>query len=106
MFSGYGFAQVSVEPTYEKQGDIVSVTTYYEDGSVKEQGFYKDKKLHGEWSKFNRNGDKIILASYDNGRKVGTWMYVNNGVLTQVDYQENKIASVYEWNNKTRVAIN
>ena len=34
-----------VEPTYEKAGDMVKATYYYQDGSIKEQGFFKDKKL-------------------------------------------------------------
>ncbi len=41
LFSFAGFAQDTNEPTYEKQGDLVAVTNYYEDGSVKEEGFYK-----------------------------------------------------------------
>ena len=31
-----------VEPTYEKAGDMVKATYYYQDGSIKEQGFFKD----------------------------------------------------------------
>ena len=72
MFVSSLYAQeTKVEPTYEKEGDLVSVTTYYEDGSVKEIGFYKDKKLHGEWTKFSEDGKKIARAHYNNGNKVG-----------------------------------
>lgn len=106
LFSFAGFAQDTNEPTYEKQGDLVAVTNYYEDGSVKEEGFYKDKKLHGEWNKFNQDGEKIAKAQYDNGVKTGTWMFLENEVLTEVKYTDNKIASVYKWNADNKVAIN
>jgi antitoxin component YwqK of YwqJK toxin-antitoxin module len=105
LFSFASFAQDTNEAKYEKQGDLVAVTTYYEDGSIKEQGFYKDKKLHGEWSMFNREGIKITKANYTNGKKSGTWMFLNNGVLTEVNYSDNRISGVHEWNKESNVAI-
>lgn len=105
--SSLAFAQNStVESTYEKDGGLVAVTTYHEDGSVKETGFYKNKKLHGEWAKFNQEGVKVARAYYTNGKKTGKWMFLNNGVLTEVDYDNNKITNVYEWNNNDNVVIN
>ena len=106
LFSCAGFAQETVKPTYEKHGDLVAVTTYYEDGSIKEEGFYKDKKLHGEWNKFNHEGDKIVKAQYDNGVKTGIWMFLENGILTEVKYSDNKIANVYKSNVDNKKAIN
>ena len=102
----FSFAQESkVESTFEQEGNLVAVTTYYEDGSVKEKGFYKDKKLHGEWTKFDENGVKIVRAFYENGKKTGKWMFLNDGVLTEVDYVENRIASTYTWNKENSVVI-
>lgn len=103
LCAGFSFAQ---ESTYSKEGNLVAVTHYYEDGSVKETGFYKDQKLHGEWVKFNEEGIKITRAHYDNGEKVGKWMFLNDGVLTEVDYQNNEIANVYTWNSENNVVIN
>ena len=100
-----GFAQNINEPQYEKQGDLVAVTTYYEDGSIKEQGFYKDQKLHGEWNMYNVEGIKITKANYENGEKSGTWMFLKNGVVTEVNYENNKIASFHKWNQESKVAI-
>ena len=95
--------QVQVEPTYELKGDLVAVTTYYEDGAVKEEGFYKDKLLHGEWNMYNKEGDKIARASYEMGKKNGKWMFLNDGILTEVDYQNNKITNVHEWNKNQNI---
>lgn len=99
------FAQNTNEVSYEKQGDLVAVTTYYENGSIKEQGFYKNKKLHGEWNMYNQDGIKIAKAYYTNGKKSGTWMFLKNGIVTEVNYDENnKIADVHKWNEEA-VAI-
>lgn len=90
LFTSAGFAQNDkAESTYEKQGDLVAVTNYYENGSVKEQGFYKDKKLHGEWKMYNQEGVLIVKAYYANGKKTGKWLFIKDGVLTEVDYSGN-----------------
>lgn len=102
----YAQQVVDVKPTYELKGDLVAVTTYYEDGAVKEEGFYKDKKLHGEWNMYNREGDKIARASYDNGQKTGKWIFLNDGILTEVDYEDNRITNVQKWNKDQNIAIN
>lgn len=100
LISGIGFAQDNtVKSTYERSGDLVTVTNYYEDGSIKEQGFYKDKKLHGEWKKYDSEGTLVVRAHYFNGEKTGKWMFLNDNTLTEVDYQDNKVASVHEWNS-------
>ncbi len=98
LISGLSFAQEAQENTYEKAGDLVAVTTYYADGSVKEKGYFKDKKPHGEWIMYNQDGVRVVRAHYENGEKVGKWMFMNNNVLTEVDYQDNRVASVHKWN--------
>ncbi len=91
LFTSIGFSQNNkVESTYEKQGNLVAVTNYYDNGSVKEQGFYKDKKLHGEWKMYNQEGVLIVTAHYENGKKTGKWVFLKDGVLTEVDYSKNE----------------
>ena len=101
--TGLIFAQ---ETTYKKEGGLVAVTHYYENGNVKETGFYKNKKLHGEWTKYNKKGIKVVRAYYNDGKKTGKWMYSLDGVLTEVDYESNKIVNVYTWNKDDRIAVN
>ena len=58
LCSGIIYAQQDqVEPTYELNGDLVAVTTYYEDGAVKEEGFYKDKPLSKSYSRSSVSSD-------------------------------------------------
>ena len=105
LFLSVGFSQNDkIESTYEKQGNLVAVTNYYEDGSIKEKGFYKDKKLHGEWKMYNQEGVLIVKAYYENGKKTGKWLFLKDGVLTEVDYSNNKVSQVHEWNSKKSIA--
>ena len=98
------FAQNNVvKPTYAVDGDLVAVTNYYDNGEIMEQGFYKDKKLHGEWVKYDKSGKKITKAFYSDGIKTGKWMFLNDGKLTEVIYKENKIASVINVTNDKKI---
>lgn len=98
------FAQDKPEPRFEKDGDLIKGTFYYEDGSIKQKGTYKNRKLHGEWVSYNQRGEKEAIAQYAFGDKTGKWFFWHDGQLTEVHYDENKIASVisresdYKWN--------
>ena len=78
-----GYAQEK-EPTFIAEGDLVKATYYYEDGSIKTQGFFKDKKVTGEWIRFDIDGKKTQLAFYENGKKVGAhrWNLLTNTTTT------------------------
>ncbi len=96
-------AQVS--PTYEKADDLVKATYFYEDGKIKEQGFFKGKKLEGTWVTFDKKGNKTAIAHYESGRKVGKWFLWENETLKEIDYKDNKIANVQTWKGETALAI-
>lgn len=96
------FAQ-EVKPSFEKQGDLIKGTFYYEDGSVRQEGTYKDGKLHGQWISFDQNGKKIALAKYEEGNKSGKWFFWNSDQLTEVDYDNNQIADVTSYKNTTSI---
>ncbi|MFY9243387.1 MAG: nicotinic acid mononucleotide adenyltransferase [Polaribacter sp.] len=100
-----GYAQEK-QTTFEAEGDLVKATYYYEDGSVKTQGFFKDKKLSGEWTSYDKSGNKVQLAYYDNGKKVGKWFVWTNESLKEINYENNSIASVYVWKSDSKVAFN
>ena len=93
-------------PTYEAVGDQVKATYYYEDGSVFRQGFFKDQKLTGLWTQFDQKGNKVMVGHYKAGKKVGTWFQWKGNVLRQINYDNNKIASVSNWREDTKVAVN
>lgn len=91
-------ANNAMNPSYEKVGDLVKVTTFYETGEVKEQGFYDaDKKLTGKWLQFDKQGKKITVAHYYKGVKVGKWFVWKGDKLLELDYEASRIASVNEW---------
>ena len=87
------------ETEYKQKGELVEVTIYYEDGKIKEKGYYKNKKLHGEWNKFDKDGVKITKAFYTNGKKTGTWIFLSEGKLIEFVYEEHRIAVVTELKN-------
>ncbi|WP_378179264.1 toxin-antitoxin system YwqK family antitoxin [Aquimarina sp. SS2-1] len=106
LFSGVMMAQ-NAKPTFEKQGDIIKGTYFYENGEIRQQGFYnKEGKLHGEWKSFDRTGKKIALGQYQNGIKTGKWFFWENEKLSEVNYSKNTIASVTTWSNKSDVVVN
>lgn len=94
------------QPTYERSGDLVKATYYYEDGSIEKQGYFKNKKLTGEWTQFDKKGNKVAIGHYKDGKKVGKWFIWNKDLLTEINYENNVIASVNTWKQDTRVAVN
>ncbi|MCF4100313.1 nicotinic acid mononucleotide adenyltransferase [Gillisia sp. M10.2A] len=88
-----------VKPSFEKQGELIKGTFYYEDGSIRQEGTYKDGKLHGEWISYDANGKKIALAQYEEGNKTGKWFFWSADKLTEVDYNDNQIADVTSYTN-------
>jgi len=105
LMSTIVFAQEK-EPKFEKFGDLVKATYYNEDGKISVQGFFKDKKLTGEWVRFDNQGNKTKIAYYKDGKKVGKWFVWNNESLKEINYNNNVIVSVNTWKSETRVAVN
>ncbi|WP_341482117.1 nicotinic acid mononucleotide adenyltransferase [Christiangramia crocea] len=91
------------EPEFKKQGELIKGTFYYEDGSIRQEGTYKDGKLHGQWVSYDQNGEKTTIAYYNKGEKEGKWFFWNGDQLTEVDYENNRIASVRNWETKNSI---
>ncbi len=89
-----------IKPTFEKQGKLIKGTFYFEDGSVSQEGTYKDGKLHGEWFSYDQNGKMIASANYNEGKKTGKWLFWSSNQLTEVDYNNNAIAEVVKYDYK------
>lgn len=86
-----------INPTFEKHGELIKGTFYYEDGSIKQEGTYKNGKLHGQWVSYGQDGEKNALAQYEEGNKTGKWFFWNDDLLTEVDYNKNIIAEVRKY---------
>ena len=99
-----GFAQ-KIEPTFKAENDLVKATYFYNNGSIKTQGYFKNKKLTGEWVRFDKTGNKTQLAYYAEGKKVGKWFVWSDEALKEINYNNNAIASVNVWKPDTKLAI-
>lgn len=87
----------NIKKELKKKGDLIEATFYYESGEVAQKGFYKNGKLHGEWIAFDQNGNKKAIGKYAAGIKTGKWFFWDGDLLSEVDFQENRIASVNKW---------
>ena len=106
LMSGVILAQnEEIKPKFEKQGELIKGTFYYEDGSVRQEGTYKDGKLHGEWISYDQTGKKTAIAQYAFGTKDGQWFFWDSDKLTEVNYDNNVIASVDTWENRGSLVI-
>jgi len=98
------FGQQERELKLNDDANVIDVTYYHDNGVVSQTGSYTlDGKLQGNWLSFNAAGEKVVSANYDNGKKVGKWFYWSNKTLKEVDYSNNAIASVNEWNKSNMV---
>lgn len=107
LISVVSFAQQERDLKFNDTKDLIEVTYYHDNGAVSQTGAYTlDGKLQGEWLSYNTEGKKQVSANYDNGKKVGKWFFWKDTTLKEVDYDNNAIASVSEWEVKTPVADN
>lgn len=99
------FAQQG-EPTFEKEGNKVKATYFHANGEISQQGYFVDQKLDGEWKMFNKDGQKIAMGNYDMGAKTGKWLFWEGDVKKEVNFDNNKIASVSQTKAKSSVVVN
>jgi antitoxin component YwqK of YwqJK toxin-antitoxin module len=95
----------NIKPKYEIDNQLVKATYYYDNGNVKQEGSYKDGKLHGKWVAYNEDGTKQAMGEYANGEKCGKWFVWSGSVLNEVDYSNSRIAEVKKW-SKDAIAVN
>jgi len=95
----------NIAPKHEIENQVIKSTYYYDNGNVKQTGFYKDGKLHGSWVAYNEDGTKQSMGEYDNGQKTGKWFFWTGATLNEVDYSNSRIADIKKWSNNP-VAVN
>lgn len=105
LFSATVLAQ-DVKPKFEKQGNLIKGTYFHDNGVVSQQGLYKEGKLHGEWKSYDTTGKKIAMGQYEKGAKTGKWFFWSADKLSEVNYDNNKIADVTTWTGKNNVVVN
>lgn len=105
VFSLTMFAQQE-KPILEKSGDMVKATYKNNEGVIIQQGFFKDGKPHGEWVAYNDKGEKIAIATYSEGKKVGTWFFYDANKLHEVNFENNVAVSNNSWVSTKTLATN
>ncbi|KAF2520164.1 membrane-binding protein [Flavobacterium salilacus subsp. salilacus] len=103
MLSAGMLSAQEIKPKYEIESQMVKATYYYDNGNIKQQGFYKDGKLHGKWVAFNENGTKQSIGEYANGVKTGKWFFWSDATLSEVDYTDSRIADIKRWSREAVV---
>jgi antitoxin component YwqK of YwqJK toxin-antitoxin module len=102
MLSGVFYAQ-EVKPKFEVVDNMVKAIYYFDNGQIKQEGFYLEGKLHGKWISYTENGAKQTMGEYENGAKVGKWFFWNTNALKEVDFVINKIEEVKSWSSEAIV---
>ena len=62
---------------------------YYDNGSLKQVGLYKDDKKSGRWSFYNKNGLMRSSGIFENDRQCGEWKFFCSGILDSIGYYHN-----------------
>lgn len=102
LVSSLSFAQ-EVKPKFQVVDQMVKATYYYDNGQVKQEGYYLDGKLHGKWVAFNEDGSKQSIGEYNKGAKSGKWFFWNENSLNEVDFTDSRIAEVKKWSKDVLV---
>ena len=79
-------------------GEMFEVTIYYDNGNIMQHGFLsKDLQLHASWESYYDDGRKKCYATYNEGIKVGIWYYWYDNKITKVEYENNSVISVEDF---------
>ena len=90
LFTTLAFAQKERTLTLNKETNQIDVVYYHDNGQVSQTGSYTaDGKLEGEWISYDNAGEVLVKAYYKNGKKVGKWIHVVDGIVKEVDYSKN-----------------
>ena len=57
----------------ERTDSLIVDKTFFDNGNLKHQRFYKDGKADGKWTHYYKNGNVWIEGNYKNGIHVGLW---------------------------------
>ena len=99
------FAQQEREVKLSEDKNLIEVVYHHENGAISQKGTYNlQGELHGVWESFAEDGSKLTSGTYANGKKNGKWFFWSNQTLREVDYNNNAIASVQEWQEGTKLA--
>lgn len=105
MFSVALYAQEN-KPSFEKAGDMVKATYFHDNGTVAQEGYYLNDKLHDQWKMFDEGGNKIAMGQYHMGKRTGKWFFWNEKGIKEVHFVDNKVVNVVEHNSSKSIVVN
>ena len=98
LITSVSFSQANKKSTYFLDANVIEATIFHDNGTVAQTGFYtKENKLTGEWVSYDLKGNKTAVAQYNNGEKVGAWVFYDGDIKREVNYDESRIAKVTTW---------
>ena len=104
LAASWAYSQEKVEKKYNKETNLVEATYYHDNGMVSQVGTFNTAgKLHGEWTSYNTQGEKVAVGTYENGLRTGKWYFWADDTLREVEFNNNQIASVTEEPNTTGI---
>ncbi|MEN1783662.1 MAG: nicotinic acid mononucleotide adenyltransferase [Bacteroidota bacterium] len=103
LFSMASHAQ-DTKPVLERVGNMMKATYYHDNGTIAQTGHLLKGKLHGTWFMYAADGKKIASGKYVNGLREGKWFFWQGAILKEVDFENNKIAAVKNWDRYEVVA--
>jgi antitoxin component YwqK of YwqJK toxin-antitoxin module len=104
ILTAAGFSQSN--PKLEASGAVVKATYYHDNGQIAQEGVFKNGKLDGKWVSFNEDGSKKSIGEYTEGNKTGKWFFWNGAKLSEVDYQNSRVAYVKTWQQQAPLVQN
>jgi len=72
---------------------------YYENGQLKEEPSYKNRKKHGKWFRYFPDGEISGVREFANGKRVGEWVdyYRKDEIAFQGIYKDDKKDGPWIW---------
>ena len=97
----------TVNKTQSVEGnDLIKVKYFHDNGALSQEGFFNKKGLlDGVWKSYDENGKKLCVGTYNNGVKVGKWMFWQKNILKEVDFVDNAIVNIKSWKEDYTLAI-
>jgi antitoxin component YwqK of YwqJK toxin-antitoxin module len=92
---------------YTYENGLIAFQTLDALDRVVETGFFLDGRPHGNWVRYDENGEITAQASYIFGNKEGRWMVWNHDrtVLFEINYEGNNKVSATKWRADERIAM-
>ena len=108
VMATYPDGTLRVVQYYDKNGQCVKETEYYETGQVKMEGGMKDGKMDGEWTAYFIDGRVQSHGFFKDGKRTGAAQvfYSNGNKYEEGFYKEGKHVGHWKFYDEQGTIIN